>query len=89
LLADDILAKIVETKQLRGRLKIHKVILVGKSKMSYCIETDGTYSHGDTIKEARESLLYKIGKRDKSRYKGWSLNHTITKIVQEYVVVKS
>jgi len=89
LFADDILAKIVETKQSRGGAKIHKVITAGKSKATYCIEADGTYSHGDTIKEARESLLYKIGARDKSAYEGWALDRKITKreAIESYRVI--
>jgi hypothetical protein len=78
LFADGLLSRIVDTKQSRGGALVHKVVAVGKSKTSYCIEVDGTYSHGDTIKEARESLMYKIGERDKSAYQGWKLDRKIT-----------
>jgi len=89
LFADGILSEIVETKQLRGGAKIHKIVVVGKTKPSYCIESDGQYSHGDTIQEARESLLYKVGERDKSKYKGWKLGRKITKkdAIESYRVI--
>jgi hypothetical protein len=78
LFADGILTKIVETKRTRGGALIHKVVAVGKAKESYCIEADGVFSHGDTIKEARESLLYKVGERDTSAYSGWTRDRKMT-----------
>jgi hypothetical protein len=78
LFADGMLSKIDSTRDLRGGAKVHSIRVVGKTKVTYCIESDGTYSHGDTIKEARESLLYKIGQRDKSAYEGWRLDRRIT-----------
>ena len=49
--------------------------------------TDGTFgiqegdifSHGDTIKEARESLIYKISDRDTSAYENWNLKTKMSK----------
>jgi hypothetical protein len=78
LFADGILSEIVSTRDLRGGAKVHRIHIVGKTKITYCIETDGAFSHGDTIKEARESLLYKVSQRDKSAYQGWALNRRIT-----------
>ena len=44
------------------------------------VVTDGVnYAHGDTIKEAREDLIYKISDRDTSQYEGLSLNSAVTK----------
>ena len=89
LFADDILSKIVSTKKTTGGVLIHTVVIVGKSKRSYCIEADGFYSHGDTIKEARESLLYKVGERDKSAYEKWTLKTKVTKkqAIESYRVI--
>ena len=89
LFADGILTKITGTKEAAGGAKIHKVVVVGKIKTSYCIESDGVFSHGDTIKEARESLLYKVGERDKSAYEKWSLETKITKkqAIESYRVI--
>ena len=42
--------------------------------------TDGVnYAHGDTIKKAREDLIYKISDRDTSQYEGLSLNSIVTR----------
>ena len=42
--------------------------------------TDGeAYSHGETLAKAREGLLYKIGSRDTSEFKAWTLDHEVTK----------
>ena len=89
LFADGLLSRIVETKQSRGGAQIHKIVAVGQNKTSYCIELDGTYSHGDTIKEARESLIYKVGKRDKSAYVGWKLDRKISakEAIKSYRVI--
>jgi len=35
-------------------------------------DNNGKYAHGETIKEAKESLIYKITSRDTSRYAGMS-----------------
>ncbi|MDD5542934.1 MAG: hypothetical protein PHX83_07135, partial [Acidobacteriia bacterium] len=89
LFADGILSEIVSTRDLRGGAKVHRIRVVGKTKVAYCIESDGTFSHGDTIKEARESLLYKVSQRDKSAYEGWKLDRNITgrQAVESYRVI--
>ena len=67
--ADGILAKIVASK---GR--VYRVVIVGQSAVSYVVEGgDGIYSHGATLREARESLIYKIGSRDTTPFKSWTL----------------
>ena len=39
---------------------IKKIIIAGKRKESYLVSGDnGNHAHGDTIKDARESLIYK------------------------------
>ena len=89
LFADGILSKITSTKQAGAGAKIHTVVTVGKSKKSYCIESDGTFSHGDTLKEARESLVYKIGDRDKSAYENWTPETMVSKkeAIESYRVI--
>jgi len=47
--------------------KVMKVLLTNFTE-SYIV-TDGTnYAHGSTVKEARESLIYKVSQRDKSEF---------------------
>ncbi len=45
----------------------------------YVVEQDGIYSHGETIKQAKESLIYKISNRDTSFYNDYTLDTEITK----------
>ena len=45
----------------------------------YVIEKDGIYSHGRTIKEAKESFIYKISNRDTSAYKEYTLDTIVSK----------
>ena len=71
--ADNILAKIIEHKK-----NVYKIQICGQIKISYCIEVDGIYSHGKTIKEAKESLIYKISERDTSKYENYTLDTVIT-----------
>ena len=65
---DGILSTLVKRK---GR--VTHVIFVGKTEVSYVVEDGiGNYSHGFTLKEAREGLIYKISSRDTTTFKGWN-----------------
>ena len=88
-LFDDILAVILSTKERTNGAKVHRIRIIGKLKVSFCIEMDGTFSHGDTIKQARESFLYKVSNRDKSTYEGWDISRKITKreAIESYRVI--
>ena len=78
IIADGILSKIISKKG-----NIYKVINHGDDKRSYLIERqDGdkkVYSHGKTLKEARDSLIYKISDRDTSNYESMTLDTILTK----------
>ena len=78
LFADGILAKFLSKKTNKNGTNIYKIQIVGKTKISYCIEVNGIFSHGDTIKEAKESLLYKIADRDTSKYDNYTLETVVT-----------
>ena len=73
LFADGILAKIINKKR-----NIYKIQICGKTEISYCIEVNGVYSHGKTIKEAKDSLIYKISNRDTSQYKDLTLDSKVS-----------
>lgn len=51
---------------------------IGKHEDSYLV-TDGAgkWSHGATLEEARKDLLYKIGNRDTSKYRGLTLDSVL------------
>jgi hypothetical protein len=67
---DDIFSKVLSHKG-----NVWKLSNINSNRIYYLV-TDGNnnYSHGDTIKEAKEDLLFKISKRDKSEYKGMDTN---------------
>ena len=72
--ADGILARIVSQ---RG--PVSKVIICGKTNVSYLVTDGEAYSHGTTLAEARNGLLYKIGSRDTSEFKPWTLDKVVSK----------
>ena len=54
---------------------IYKTVLFDdfdSGKITYVIEKDGVYSHGETIKDAKESFIYKINNRDTSAYENYT-----------------
>ena len=54
---------------------VYKIRQIGEFKERFVV-TDGSgkWSHGDTIKEAKDDLIYKISNRDKSKYKSLTLD---------------
>ena len=59
--------------------KVYRIQQIGKEKTSYLV-TDGEnrWSHGETIEEARQDLIYKISSRDTSRYNDMTLDSELT-----------
>jgi hypothetical protein len=57
----------------------YRVWVVGDDKESFVFEENGVYAHGKTLKEARDSLVYKIGDRDSSKYKEYGLDTKVSK----------
>ena len=75
IVADEILSEIVKKKG-----NVYHVINHGESEVSYLV-TDGTnWSHGETLKEAKDSLIYKISDRDTTFCKDWNLNEKINTV---------
>ena len=88
---DGILSKHIASRKLANGLIVHTGIIVGKTNKTYVIETpDGVYAHGDTVKQAREAVLYKLSKnRDTTPYKAWTLDTSVTKrqAIQSYMAI--
>jgi hypothetical protein len=82
--ADGILARIVSQ---RG--PVSRVIVCGKTEISYVVTNGEAFSHGKTLAEARDGLLYKIGSRDTSQFKAWTLDREVTKgeAIQAYRII--
>ena len=72
--ADGILARIVSQ---RG--PVSRVIICGKTEISYLVTDGEAFSHGKTLAEARDGLMFKIGKRDPAEFKAWTLDKTVSK----------
>lgn len=71
---DGIKAEIIKTKG-----KVKKVKLFGTNEIAYIVtDNNGHFAHGKTIKEAKQSLLYKISQRDTSAYKNLTLSSKLT-----------
>ncbi len=66
---DNILSKVVSRKG-----NVLRVVNYGQKKRSYIVLDGDLSAHGDTIKEARESLLYKISDIDTTEFKGLDIN---------------
>jgi hypothetical protein len=71
--ADNMLAKIVSVKR-----KVARVILAGKTKVSYIVTDGAAWSHGETLEAAREGLMFKISSRDTTEFKYWMLDTKIS-----------
>ena len=88
---DEILSKHLGSRKLANGLIVHTGIIVGKTDKIYVIETpNGVYAHGNTVKQAREALLYKLSEnRDTTPYKAWTLDTSITKrqAIQSYMAI--
>ena len=76
--ADNILMKFI-SKRTKDGMAIYKTQDLTSEKIGYCIEANGIYSHGDTIKQAKADLIYKISNRDTSQYKDLTLDSVVTK----------
>ena len=59
------------------------------SKIQYVVTDGENFSHGDTIKQAKADLIYKISNRDTSAYKDLTLDSVVTKAqaIQMYRVI--
>jgi hypothetical protein len=69
---DGILSWLISRKKAMN-LVVFKVQIVGKPDASFVVQRNDRFSHGETIKEATESLRYKLSDRDTSRFKSWKL----------------
>jgi hypothetical protein len=72
--SDGILARIVSR---RGN--VLRVMLCGHTELSYLVGDGEAWSHGATLRAARDGLLYKIGKRDLSEFTKWKLDRVVSK----------
>ena len=67
------------TKIVSERGNVMRVQRIARKEVEYLV-TDGygRWAHGATLKEAKESLLYKITSRDTTKYEAWALDTEIS-----------
>ena len=75
------------TEVINRRDKVWEVRRIGHTETLYIVnDGNGHYAHGDTIKQAKADLVYKITNKDKSEYEGLTLESVLThdKAIQCY-----
>jgi hypothetical protein len=85
---DGILSRLISRKK-AADLVVFKVKIVGKVKCSFVVQRGDQFSHGDTIKQATESLRYKLSDRDTTPYKKWTLKTEVKseEAIQAYMAI--
>ena len=68
----------VKTIILQRKKNVIKGLFLTNLQPCYVVEKDGVYAHGATLKDAKESLIYKITDRDKSDYEDYTLDTEVT-----------
>jgi hypothetical protein len=85
ILADGRFSEVVSKKG-----NVYKLKDVNKNNCYYLVtDGNGKYAHGDTIKLAKEDLIYKIADRDKSKFEGLDVNKKLsfTESIEMYRVI--
>ena len=84
IIVDNILSEVISRKG-----SVIKVKNYNDTELSFIIEQNGVYSHGKTIKEAKESIIYKLSNRDTSVYKDLTLDSVLSKndCIQMYMCI--
>lgn len=85
IMADGIFSKVIS-----HRANVYKINQIGKEKIKYLVtDGNGKWSHGDTLKQAKSDLIYKISNRDKSKYENLTLDSelTFTEAIEAYRVI--
>ena len=78
------------TRIISERGKVMKVQRIARKEIEYLItDGEGRWAHGATLKEAKESLIYKITDRDSSKYKTWDKNTIVShaEAIEAYRVI--
>ena len=85
ILADEIFSEVI-----LQRGNVRKIKNIGKTTIGYLItDGKGKWAHGNTLKEAKEGLIYKIGDRDTSKYKQLTVDSILSfnEAVEAYRVI--
>uniref|UniRef100_A0AAU8ATA3 Uncharacterized protein n=1 Tax=Dulem virus 31 TaxID=3145749 RepID=A0AAU8ATA3_9VIRU len=68
---------------------VYKVQNLNSNRESYIVQDGDIYSHGDTIQEAKNGLLFKISNRDTSKYNDFTkeTNITLKEAIEMYRII--
>ena len=78
------------TKIISERGNVMRVQCIAHKDIEYLVtDGEGKWAHGATLKEAKESLIYKIADRDKSKYNEWTKDTIVThaEAIEAYRVI--
>ena len=71
---DDIFTEVIS-----HRSNVYHVRKIGSKEIIYLVtDGNGKWSHGSTLKEAKEDLIYKVSNRTKDDYAGMKLANTLS-----------
>ena len=71
--ADNVLAEVLKSKG-----NVYHIKIVGSKKETILVTDGKNFSHGETLKEAKEDLVYKITDRKKDDYKNCTLESVLS-----------
>ena len=78
------------TRIISERGNVMRVQRIARKDIEYLVtDGDGRWAHGKTLKEAKDSLIYKISSRDTSEYRTWKLSTEVThaEAIEAYRVI--
>ena len=78
------------TRIISERGKVMRVQRIARKEIEYLVtDGEGRWAHGTTLKEAKESLIYKITDRDSSKYKAWNKDTIVShaEAIEAYRVI--
>ena len=84
--ADGILSKLVSRKKIK-QILAYKVKTLGLGKVQYVVQKGDIFSHGETMKQAKEDLRYKLGgDRDTTFCANWKMDsvHSVDELIRAY-----
>jgi len=71
--ADGIFSEVINKKG-----NIYKIRKIGQKEISYLVTDGEKFAHGNTLKEAKEDLVFKTTNKNKSDYKNLKLSDTLS-----------
>ena len=74
---DNIVSKVISRKVTKG-CEVLKVVNLGETDETYVVTSNGLSAHGKTVKECKDSLIYKIKDRDTSEFDSLTLDSEVT-----------